>query len=133
MFYDCVVNSVQVAEQARRLLDDWKKEHEGYYAHNAIRIPYGARYQFEASCGYRDIPGGGSWLTSGNNLHAITVDGTVTRITYAGRRHGMRAEFRDLLEAASLWCDYRTLSYQTEEPSWAPWETRDDQRVEANV
>jgi len=129
MFYDCVVNSAQVAEQARRLLDDWKKEHEGYYAHNAVRIPYGThQWQFEAPCGFQAIPGGGSWLTSGNNFHAISVDGSSTRITYAGRRHGMRTEFRELLKAASVWSDYCTLTYQTEEPGWLPWETRDDQK-----
>ena len=128
MFYDAIVNSREIAEQAECLLRDWKKEHEGYYAHNTIRIPYGAaQWQFEASCGFRAIPGGGSWLSSGNNFHAISVNDTLVRITFAGRRHGMRPEFRDLLKAASVWCEYETLSYQTEKPSWLPWETRDDQ------
>ena len=129
MFYDCVVNSPEIAEQARTVLRDWKKEHDLYYAHNAIRIPYGAAaYQFEASCGFRAVPGGGSWLTSGNNFHAITIDGDTTRITFAGRRHGMRPEVRELLKAASVWCHYQTLSYQTERPGWLPWETLDDQK-----
>ena len=127
MFYECIVNSPEIAEQAKCLLNDWKKEHECYYAHNTVRIPYKAQWQFEAPCGFQAIPGGGSWLTSGNNFHAITIEGTVTRITYAGRRHGMRPEVRDLLKAAAIWSDYRTLSYQTEEPEWLPWETRDDQ------
>ena len=128
MFYECIVNSAQIAEQAKRLLCDWEKEHNAYYAHNAIRIPYGAEYVFEASCGFQAIPNGGTWLTSGNNFHAISISGNSTRITYSGRRHGMRPEFRDLLKAASVWSNYCTLSYQTQEPSWLPWETRDDQR-----
>lgn len=128
MFYDCIVDSPEIAEQAKCLLSDWKKEHEGYYARHSIRIPYGAaNYQFEAPCGFQAIPNGGTWLTSGNNFHSISIEGTVTRITYSGRRHGMRPEFRELLKAASVWCDYCTLSYQTEEPEWLPWETRDDQ------
>jgi len=127
MFYDAIVNSPEIAEQAFCLLRDWEKEHAGYYAHNTVRIPYGAAQQFEASCGFRAIPGGGSWLTSGNNFHSISINGDTTRITYAGRRHGMRPEFRELLKAASVWCDYQTLTYQTEEPAWLPWETRDDQ------
>ena len=128
MFYDAIVNSPQIAEQAKRLLCDWEKEHNMYYAHNSVRRPYGARHEFEASCGFQVIPGGGSWLTSGNNFHAVSINGDTTRITFAGRRHGMRPEFRELLKAASVWCDYCTLSYQTEEPSWLPWETRDDQK-----
>ena len=127
MFYDAIVTSPQIAEQAKSLLRDWKEEHAAYYARHIVRSPYGASWQFEASCGYRDIPNGGSWLTSGNNFHAIAIDDNTTRITYAGRRHGMRSEFRDLLEAAAGRSDYRTLSYQSEEPSWLPWETRDDQ------
>ena len=127
MFYDAIVNSPQIAEQARAVLHDWKKEHDGFYIRHAVRCPYGANYQFEAPCGYSAIPGGGTWLTSGNNFHSITINDTIVRITFAGRRHGMRPEFRDLLKAASVWCDYQTLTYQTEEPSWAPWETRDDQ------
>jgi hypothetical protein len=127
MFYECIVNSPEIAEQAKSLLCDWKEEHDLYYARHVVRCPHGATWQFEASCGYRDIPGGGSWLTSGNNLHSVSIEGTVTRITYAGRRHGMRSEFRDLLEAAASRSDYRTLSYQTEEPGWLPWETQDDQ------
>ena len=127
VFYDCIVNSPQIAEQARYLLDDWKKEHDAYYARHMVRCPHGAQWQFEGSCGFSAIPGGGSWLTSGNNFHAIAVDGVTTRITYAGRRHGMRAEFRELLKVAAICGDYCTLTYQTEEPSWAPWETRNDQ------
>ena len=127
MFYDAIVNSPKIAEQAECLLRDWKKEHEGYYAHYTMRIPYGTqRWEFEASCGFRAVPGGGIWLTSGNNFHSISISGNTTRITFAGRRHGMRPEFRDLLKAAAVWCDYCTLTYQTEEPSWLPWETRDD-------
>ena len=126
MFYDAIVNSSEIAEQAKNILNDWKKEHKGFYAHHMVRCPYEAEWRFEAPCGFQPIPNGGTWLTSGNNFHAITINSTVTRITYAGRRHGMRPEFRDLLKAASVWCEYRTLSYQTEEPSWAPWETRDD-------
>ena len=128
MFYDAIVNSAQIAEQALCLLRDWKEEHDLYYARHVVRCPHGARWQFEASCGFRAIPGGGSWLTSGNNFHAVSVDGSSTRITFAGRRHGMRPEFRDLLEAAAARSDYRTLSYQTQEPDWLPWETQDDQR-----
>ena len=127
MFYECIVNSPEIVEQALCLLNDWKKEHEGYYAHNTVRIPYEASWQFEASCGFRAIPGGGSWLTSGNNFHSISINGDTTRITFAGRRHGMRTEFRELLKAASVWSDYCTLTYQTKEPGWLPWETRDDQ------
>ena len=128
MFYDCIVNSAEIAEQAECLLRDWKKEHNAYYANHNMRIPYEASWQFEASCGFRAIPGGGSWLSSGNNFHAVSVNDTIVRITFAGRRHGMRPEFRDLLKAASVWYDYQTLTYQTQEPSWAPWETRDDQK-----
>ena len=127
MFYDCTVDSPEIAEQAKGILADWKKEHEMFYAHHMVRCPYGAEWQFEAPCGFQAIPGGGSWLTSGNNFHSISVNGSSTRITFAGRRHGMRPEFRDLLKAAAVWCDYQTLTYQTQEPSWAPWETRDDQ------
>jgi hypothetical protein len=127
MVYECIVNSPEIAEQALCLLHDWKEEHAAYYARHVVRRPYGAEWRFEASCGFRAIPGGGSWLSSGNNFHAIAVDGAVTRITYAGRRHGMRQELRDLLEAAAKRSDYRTLCYQSEEPGWLPWETRDDQ------
>jgi hypothetical protein len=126
MFYDCIVKSPQIADQAKRILDTWEYEHTMYYARNTVRRPYGALYGFEASCGFRAIPGGGTWLTSGNNFHSITVAGSTTRITYAGRRHGMRGAFRDLLEAAARRSDYRTLTYQTEKPEWFPWETQDD-------
>jgi hypothetical protein len=127
MFYDCIVSSPEIAEQAKGILRDWKEEHGLYYARHVVRRPYGANYQFEASCGFRAIPNGGTWLTSGNNFHSITIDNSSTRITFAGRRHGMRSEFRDLLEAAARRSDYRTLTYQTEEPAWLPWETQDDQ------
>ena len=126
MFYDAIVNSPQIAEEAKAILVDWEKEHKGFYAHHMVRCPYGAEWAFEAPCGFQTIPGGGSWLTSGNNFHSITINDTIVRITYAGRRHGMRPEFRDLLKAAAVWCDYQTLTYQTEEPGWLPWETRDD-------
>jgi hypothetical protein len=127
MFYDCVVNSPEIAEQAKSLLASWKEEHAAYYARHIVRRPQAASWQFEASCGFRAIPGGGSWLTSGNNFHSVSIAGSTTRITFAGRRHGMRHEFRELLEAAAARSDYRTLCYQTEEPGWLPWETRDDQ------
>ena len=127
VFYDAIVDSPQIAEEAKDILNEWKKEHEMFYARHMVRCPYGADYRFEAPCGFQTIPNGGVWLTSGNNFHAISIEGTVTRITYAGRRHGMRSEVRDLLKAASVWSDYCTLTYQTEEPSWLPWETRDDQ------
>lgn len=102
------------------ILAAWAEEDARYYA-----MPHGLTYAHgdchAARCGFEAFRGGGRWLRVSGNYRAITADGVV-RLTYVGRRHGMRPEFRSLLRAA--WGHpTEVLAYVTDEPDWAPWET----------
>lgn len=117
-----------LAAQASRVLDGWVAEHARYYGTPAgfAQAPDGL------PAGYHDIPGGGGWLTSAGNWHAVTLAGDGIDVAYDGRRHGMRPEFADLLWAAHRAWVLTDEEYETEEPSWRPWETSAS-RVPAGV
>ena len=127
MFVDVTLVPEAIPD-AQEILRQWEDEHAGYYG-----TPAGLAGQDYGGFGYKRLPAGGRWLTSGRNYHAIEIipnDGV--RVTYCGRRHGMRAEFRALLRrywrlgGDRHWVTGRLHAYVTQEPTWAPWETRDD-------
>lgn len=122
MFIDLVTtNAPEVSERAQRWLSARREEHERYYARHG-------RAAFGGSCGYRDLPGGGRWLSSGGNYFSVTLEGNAVRVSYAGRRHGLVQDhaFVQLLQEA--WPKFGTHLhvYNTQQPQWLPWETRDD-------
>lgn len=145
MFLDCTIWADEAAEDARRILSEWEEEHAGYYG-----TPAGAWH----GAGWADIPGGGLWLTSGKNYHALQIvsadadlwsmsaNGVTegVRVTYCGRRHGMRHEFAAFLK--KYWRKrfpvghgpvVEVHAYITQEPDWLPWETLDDHRENVGV
>lgn len=140
MFLDVTLYGVGIAVAAREILESWREEHEGYYGRPHGQSPLSRQY---GGFGFDTIPpSGGLWLTSGLNYHALQIvqdgDGVeCVRLTYSGRRHGMRAEFSRFLR--TYWdtsvevspCvrkERRLHAYVTQEPDWLPWETLDDYR-----
>jgi hypothetical protein len=122
MFVDLVTTNVpEVSDLARRWLVRRKLEHAGYYVRVRC-VSHGG------SCGYRELPGGGRWLSSGGNYFSVTLEGNAVRLTFAGRRHGLvqDQEFVQLLEEAWTKFGAHLHVYQTQQPQWLPWETRDD-------
>lgn len=141
MFLDVTLYSEEAVAEARKIIEEWKEEHAGYYG-----TPAGAGRGF----GFATLPGeGGLWMTSGRNYHAISIvpapaswiweaNGIAegVRVVYNGRRHGLRSEVRWLLR--KFWdsrgkVGYVLLrdvhAYITQEPGWLPWETLDDHKV----
>jgi hypothetical protein len=122
MLIDLVTtNAPEVSERAQRWLSARREEHERYYARHG-------RTAFGGSCGYRDLPGGGRWLSSSEDYFSVTLEGNAVRLGYAGRRHGLIQDqlFVQLLQEA--WTKFGTIRhiYNTQQPQWLPWETRDD-------
>jgi hypothetical protein len=134
-------NAPAAAVDAREVIAAWQSEHAGYYArpHGIRHILVGLEFAY---CGYSEttIPTSGTgytqrgasrWLTCGGNDHRIWTDGQTVIAAYCGRRHGMRAEFRDFLE--NYWNrdgSYTNVEqfYVTQEPDWMPWETADSRQ-----
>jgi len=104
------------------IIGSWRQEHDEYYG-----APWGeaSSRAVPGGAGFAEVLGGGRWLTSAQNLHAIIWEGEHLSLSYEGRRHGMRSEFRALLRAAVA-LGGTVDEYATSEPTWAPWETRDD-------
>jgi hypothetical protein len=135
------LNNAPVArDDALEILASWRVEHQGYYGqpHGQRRILLGLSWEV---CGYSVpvlVPGttpwhspieGHRWLTCGGNDHRIAIQGDTVIVAYAGRRHGMRTEFREFLE--NYWATTHVGGgltprlYQTQEADWMPWETAD--------
>ena len=129
MFLD-VTLVPEAREEAMRILESWRAEHSRYYG-----TPEGSSGHRYGGFGYAAVPHGGRWLTSGLNYHAIQMTPDGVRVTYAGRRHGMREELRTLLirywglGGDRHWIE-RMHAYVTHEPEWAPWETLSDRAEE---
>lgn len=135
MFIDVTLYAQGAVDAARRILDAWDREHDDYYG-----TPAGLSGRKYGYFGYREIPEGGRWLTSGQNYHALQIvrdrDGDEgVRVTFHGRRHGMRGEFARFLMtywdasvevAPNVRRERRLHAYVTQEPDWLPWETLDD-------
>src|SRR5690606_5144611 len=86
-------------------------------------------------------PSGGLWLTSGLNYHSLQIlqeDGVeCVRLTYSGRRHGMRGEFALFLKrywdasvevSPNVRQERQLHAYGVPGPDWRPWETLDGHR-----
>lgn len=98
------------------------RENKNWYEKNTTAAPSGRR------CGLTIRPGVAEWITSGDNRLTLefraerSEDGVLLKyctITYEGRRHGFRPEWKE-------WCRAGTLvEYQTSEPHWSPFDTLD--------
>lgn len=130
-------------EQVRKVLSLWGEEHSEYYGK-----PFGATVALnpitgvEEYCGYAAVKEGEKtyyrWLTAGGNVGLI--DEAEGILLYLGRRHavgGLALPLGDLIglpEDPADWREYRdrhageipVLDYETSEPSWSWWETKDD-------
>ena len=140
MFLDVTLYGEGIVEHAQEILEAWREEHEGYYGRPHGQTPISRQY---GGFGFDTLsPRGGLWLTSGLNYHALQIvedEGGVecVRLTYSGRRHGMRAEFVRFLQkywdasvevSPNVRQERRLHAYVTQEPDWLPWETLDDHR-----
>ena len=140
MFLDVTLYGDGIVDHAQEILEAWREEHEGYYGRPHGQTPISRQY---GGFGFDTLsPRGGLWLTSGLNYHALQIvedEGGVecVRLTYSGRRHGMRAEFARFLQkywdasvevSPNVRQERRLHAYVTQEPDWLPWETLDDHR-----
>jgi len=138
MFLDVTLYGTGIAGAAREILEAWREEHDGYYGRPHGQTPISRQY---GGFGFDTLlPNGGLWLTSGLNYHALQIlqDGggvECVRLTYSGRRHGMRAEFARFLQkywdasvevSSNVRQERQLHAYVTQEPDWLPWETLDD-------
>ena len=116
-----------VRAAAEQVLRDWAVEHAAYYA------VHGASHSPDRIYGFLPFPGGGRWLRRGlsahDNYHAIAIGDGGLRMTYEGRRDGMRPEFAGLLRLAHDVGAWQVLRYSTREPDWLPWESRRTRRA----
>ena len=137
MFLDVTLYGDRIVEDAREILESWREEHEGYYGRPHGQTSISRQY---GGFGYDELPpSGGLWLTSGLNYHALQIlqedDVECVRLTYSGRRHGMRGEFARFLMtywdasvevSPNVRLERQLHAYVTQEPGWLPWETLDD-------
>ncbi len=121
-------NAPVIAKEANQVVMDWQREHASYYGkpHGSRRILMGLDPQ---QCGYTVVSTPGKpapyhrWLSCGGNDHRIAVWGDIVTLAFCGRRHGMRQEFRDLLEDYWEKHQMEVEVYHTRMPNWAPWST----------
>src|SRR5690606_40969051 len=105
MFLDVTLYGTGIVGAAREILESWREEHEGYYALPHGQTPLSRQY---GGLGFATLPpSGGLWLTSGLNCHALQIvrdeDGIeCVRLTFSGRRDGMRGEFARSLMTYSV-------------------------------
>lgn len=139
-------SNLDVIMAAKKLVEEWKVEHEGYYGR-----PHGFRYIWvgldQVPCGLSlcDAPmlsqhsppypiRGVRWMSCGGNDHRISFDHPtdtgIVCLSFCGVRHGLRGDFAKLILACwKLPENEKTMEYHTSKPEWLPWETLDSVKI----